>query len=96
MGVFKEIACTLCKYHDACLVNTNEIFCVQVKNKPRVEYIIIIIIIFNWSYGQGTRNKRQEYGIRERQGKSSTAIKERKLPFSRKLDLGKRTFCHEV
>jgi hypothetical protein len=38
--------CTFCKCWDTCPVNTkNEIFCVQVKNKPCVKYIIVMHLI---------------------------------------------------
>jgi hypothetical protein len=53
--------------------------------------------IFNWRYGQGTRNMLQEYEIQEGWRKSSTVIrKEKKLPFSRRLEGSKRTVSQEV
>jgi hypothetical protein len=53
----KEIACILCKYHDACLVNTHKIFCVQVKNKPCVEYISIMHFI-SWIHSRGSETEK--------------------------------------
>jgi hypothetical protein len=52
-GNLKEIACILCKYHDACLVNTKKIFCLQVKIKLCVEYIIIMRLI-SWIHSRGS------------------------------------------
>ncbi len=43
----------LCKYYGACLVNTNKIFCVQVKNKPCVEYTIIMRLI-SWIHSHSS------------------------------------------
>jgi hypothetical protein len=37
-GVLKEIACILCKYHDACLVNTNKISVCRLKITMRGVY----------------------------------------------------------
>jgi hypothetical protein len=52
-GGFEEIACTSRKHWDACLVNTNEIFCVQVKNKPCVKYIVVMRLI-PWIHSRGS------------------------------------------
>jgi hypothetical protein len=66
----------LCKYHDACLANTNVIFCEQVKNKPSVEYSIIMQLI-SWIHSLGSENKVPEVGTergRKRTGRTKRGI----------------------
>jgi hypothetical protein len=50
---FFRNCCTFYKYRDTYPVNINKIFCVQVKNKPCVKYIVIIRLI-PWIRSRGS------------------------------------------
>jgi hypothetical protein len=44
------------KYQYMCPVNTKEIFCVQVRNKPSMKYIVVIHLI-PWIHSRGSETK---------------------------------------